>query len=176
MDYALATHQNTLHFRQATKLRINPKSETNPKFKCSNFKTLLFCTCLKYLYLQNTRTCLSQESNGIQATSNNETDNNFYTPYIQPILSPGDYLRPAATSFLQMTNICRLLKCKNPISETYNFGFSQLLFVGLCGPENEKTTETPPVRKQKCSPVAYQGHTLHRAQAVPILLIPDYLP
>jgi len=49
-----------------------------------------------------------------------------------------------------MANICRLLKCKNSISEAYNSGFSELLFVGLCGPENEKT-ETPPVIEQKCS-------------------------
>ena len=129
MDYALATHQNTLYLRQTTKLKNKSeirisKSETNPKYKCSNFKTLLFCACLKYLYLQNPRSCLSQESNGIQVTLNNEPDNNFYTPYIQPIWSPGDYLRPVATSFLQMTNICRLLKCKNSIPEAYNLGFS----------------------------------------------------
>jgi hypothetical protein len=111
---------------------------------------------------------LIAKSHGIQVTSNNETDNNFYTPYIQPILSPGDYLRPTTTSFLQMANICRLLKCKNPISEAYNFGFSQLLFVGLCGPENEKNAEAPPARKQKMlSNSGLLGHRLHRAQVAP---------
>jgi hypothetical protein len=120
---------------------------------------------------------LIAKSHGIQVTSNNETDNNFYTPYIQPILSPGDYLRPTTTSFLQMANICRLLKCKNPISEAYNFGFSQLLFVGLCGPENEKKRRSSTCKKTKNA----LEQRPFRAQASPstsctALFIPDYLP
>jgi hypothetical protein len=142
MDYALATHQNTLYLRQARQILV--------------FLFLAVNMCLPKIPIPaQSPLLLIAKSHGIQVTSNNETDNNFYTPYIQPILSPGDYLRPTTTSFLQMANICRLLKCKNPISEAYNFGFSQLLFVGLCGPENDKKTQKLHLQEnKKCSRTA----------------------
>jgi hypothetical protein len=87
-------------------------------------------------------------------------------------LSPKDYLRPAATSFLQMTNICRLLKCKNFISEAYNFGGLIFYLLVCVARETEKITEAPPVRKQKTLlQSGLYGHTLHQ-----ILYITNYPP